>query len=364
MGVTKRNGNFWIDYYDSNGKRHRKKIGTQKTLAQIALKDVKVKIAKGEYLGIYEEKKVLFKGFCENVYIPYCTTHLSEKTFIRCEGIIRTHLIKSFEGYLFKITREDIERYKQKRAAIVSPSTVNREFSRLRHLFKCAENWGYVKNNPCKGIKELKEPSGRIRYLTIEEMEKLLSACESSALEERLASINRTSSKWMTLYLKPIVQLLIHTGLRRSELLSLRWSDLDFREKRITVEKTKNNERRIIYMNDTVYNELKALPVLLHNNMVFPGVNGDMLTNAFIRLCKKIGIHDFRLHDLRHTFASHLIMSGANIRTVQTLLGHRDLRMTMRYSHLSPEHLQDAVNKLDRTLNLNSNGHYMVTKGN
>jgi len=83
---------------------------------------------------------------------------------------------------------------------------------------------------------------------------------------------------------------------------------------------------------------------------VFPDINGNMVTVAFERACKRAGVRDFRFHDLRHTFASYLTMGGGNIRTVQTLLGHKDLRMTMRYSHLSPEHLREAVLILDKGL--------------
>jgi hypothetical protein len=109
MGTFKRNGNYWIDYYDGDGRRHRKMIGPQKNVATIALKDVKVKIAKGEYLGIYEEKKVPFKEFASKIYIPYAQTNLSPKTFYRCKGIIETHLIPCFDSYLYKISRKQTE---------------------------------------------------------------------------------------------------------------------------------------------------------------------------------------------------------------------------------------------------------------
>ena len=95
-------------------------------------------------------------------------------------------------------------------------------------------------------------------------------------------------------------------------------------------------------MNDTVYHVLKSLPHHLHSELVFPNINGNMVTVAFERACKRAKIEDLRFHDLRHTFASYLTMGGVNLRTVQTLLGHKDLRMTMRYSHLSPEHLKEA----------------------
>lgn len=352
MGVFKKNGSYWIDYYDGDGRRHRKLIGPQKTLARIALKDVKVKVAKGEYLGIYEEKKITFKDFALKTYPPFAKTNLSPSTLERCEGIIETHLIPHFDKYLFKITRKDIEVYKQKRSEEVEPATVNREFSRLRHMLKCAVDWGYIKNNPCKGVKELKEPPGRVRYLSLEEIDRLLVACDPETLLQNPNNKNRGLSKLITAYLKPIVQIAIHSGMRRGEIIGLKWKDIDFKEKRIILTKTKNNERRTIFMNNTLLKVLKSLPVRLHSESIFTEINGNMVTVGFERACKRAGIEDFRFHDLRHTFASYLVMGGVNLRTVQILLGHKDLRMTMKYSHLSPEYLQEAVCTLERSLSL------------
>ena len=115
-------------------------------------------------------------------------------------------------------------------------------------------------------------------------------------------------------------------------------------------------------MNDTLFQVLKSLPVHLHEEKVFPDINANMVTPAFKRACKRAGIGDFRFHDLRHTFASYLTMGKESLRTVQTLLGHKDLRMTMRYSHLSPEHLKEAVANLEKSLNSVSNGHSVVTE--
>ena len=171
----------------------------------------------------------------------------------------------------------------------------------------------------------------------------------------------RTFSKMITVYLKPIVLIAIHSGMRRGEIVNLRRTEIDFKERRIILEKTKNNERRVIPMNDTLIEVLQSLPVHLHSETVFPDINGNMVTVTFERACKRAGIEDFHFHDLRHSFASYLTMDGENLRTVQTLLGHKDLRMTMRYSHLSPEHLREAVLKLDKSLNSIPNGHSVVT---
>lgn len=160
MGVFKRRNDFWIDYYDGDGRRHRRKISTQKTIAVLALKDIKVKIAKGEYLGIYEERKLPFKDFAQKNYIPYAKTHLSPTTFERTSGIIESTLIPYFHSYLYQISTNEIEKFKEKRAGQVKTSTVNKEFSVLRHILNCASSWGFIKKNPCKGVRQFKEPRG------------------------------------------------------------------------------------------------------------------------------------------------------------------------------------------------------------
>ena len=100
-------------------------------------------------------------------------------------------------------------------------------------------------------------------------------------------------------------------------------------------------------MNDTLLETLRRLPAHLDSDFLFPNVPPLAVTLAFRRAIERARITDFRLHDLRHSFVSHLTMAGASLRSVQTLLGHKDLRMTERYTHLSPEHLQGAVKALD-----------------
>lgn len=115
----------------------------------------------------------------------------------------------------------------------------------------------------------------------------------------------------------------------------------------------KNNESRIIPINQTLHLEFLALFEKREGEYVFPGRNGQPpkdIRTGFSTALKKVGIEDFRFHDLRHTFGSHLVMQGVNLRTVQQLMGHKDIKMTMRYSHLSPEHVQEAVEKLDNLL--------------
>ena len=125
------------------------------------------------------------------------------------------------------------------------------------------------------------------------------------------------------------------------------------RNRTITLRKTKNNELRITPINDTLYETIKGLPRYFKSDYLFFNKDGDRLKTirtGFEKAVKRAGIEDFTFHDLRHTFASHLVMNGVDIRTVQQLLGHKDIKMTMRYSHLSDSHLMDAVQKVGSIL--------------
>jgi integrase len=214
----------------------------------------------------------------------------------------------------------------------VSPATVNKEINTLKAMLTKAVTWDYLRANPLTRMAGLKEPPGRLRYLAPEETARLLEACTTPV------------------YLRPIVELAMHTGMRRSEILALRWGDVELRRRILTLTQTKNNERRVIPINDTVAAVLKAWPRVVGTDALFPGLNGPMVTRAFLRACRKAGVSNLRLHDLRHTFASYLAMGGYNLRTIQQLLGHKDLRMTSRYAHLSDDHLQQAVKSLDLAL--------------
>jgi integrase len=334
MAVFKKGRQWYIDYY-VKGARKRKKIGPSKQVAELALKDVELKIAKGEYLGIYEEKKLTFRQFGPD-YLAYSQANKSVSSYRRDRISIERWLTPVFGNqYLFDITLTAVERYKQQRLGAVDPATVNKEENCLKAMLNKAVCWGYLKDNPLKGMSALKEPPGRLRYLTPEETTLLLAACGTPP------------------YLRPIVHLAMHTGMRRSEILALRWSDLDLRRRMITLTHTKNNERRVIPINDTVTAVLKVWPRVVGTDSLFPGLNGPMVTRAFERACRKADVTNLRLHDLRHTFASYLAMGGFNLRAIQQLLGHKDLRMTARYAHLSADHLQQAVKSLDAVLGLN-----------
>ncbi len=228
-------------------------------------------------------------------------------------------------------TEEEAEGYLKKIQTPVRPATLNRELSLLKHLYRKAIEWGKCKENPAKRVKKMKGEVKRVRFLMPDEVQKLLPNC--------------------TAYLKPIATMATHTGMRKGELLGLKWTQVNLEQGIITLQDTKNGERRDIPMDETVKDMLKGME--RKEDYIFCNREGETfvrLQRSFEVAVKKSGIEDFRFHDPRHTFASNLVMAGEDLNTVRELLGHKDLTMTLRYAHLSPNHKARAINVLDRIM--------------
>jgi len=238
-----------------------------------------------------------------------------------------------------EITAQLIAQCDRKRATEVSrlgrriaPATLNRELATLRHLLRLAEEWGYLPKAP--RIRMGKEPEGRLRFLSEDEAVHLLEACRSS----------------QNPFLHAIVTIALHTGMRRGEILGLAWERIDFSRAIIRIEETKSRRRREVPMNRAVYDVLSALGGQKEEGFVFRRRDGGpwgKIRTAFARACVVAKLDAFRFHDLRHTCASWLVMRGRNLKEVQELLGHREFKMTLRYAHLSPDRLRDAVASLE-----------------
>lgn len=140
--------------------------------------------------------------------------------------------------------------------------------------------------------------------------------------------------------------------MRKEETLSLEWEKhIDLRHGFILLDQTKNGERREVPINETLGAVLKVITRRIDSSYVFVNEEGKRyqgVKKSFYASCRRAGIKDFRFHDLRHTFASHLVMAGIDITTIRTLLGHETLTMTLRYAHLAPSHTQSALTLLDK----------------
>jgi integrase len=326
-GLFQRNGWWWLDYYDAEGKRHRQKAAPDYETGKKLYREKMTGIARGEFLGIREEG-ISFKRFVEEKYWPTVEGTLSGHEARRSRSILDQHLLPRFGGYkLGKLRSEELDRWQSDRLAQASAGTIRKEMMRLKHLLNCAVRWRYIKDSPAKALQNVKMPPGRVRYLSH---------------EERAALINQARPE-LRLYIEAALQ----TGARRGELCGLRWADVDMRMRTVTFPRTKNGESRTVPMTDTLFSLLRELPRPLEQNMgVFPRLSPDAITIGFRRLVGELKLSNLKFHDLRHDVASTLTMAGVPQRTVMEILGHKDPRMTLRYQHLSPEHLVQAMNKL------------------
>ena len=327
MRVYQRNGRWWVDF-SYNGKRYRKSAGRTKREALLKLGKIVERIKAEETGGIAASAPKTFIEFSQE-YQTFIKAEMVPENYLRVSYKVGT-IVKYFGNEtLDAITTIMIEQYKLQRRSEVKPASVNREIALLKRMFSRAIDWGYASKNPVRKVKLFKEPPGRIRYLTLEERRLLLDECQG--------------------ILKAIVLTALETGMRKGELQRLTWDAIDFERRTIKVIEAKNNESRILPVSDTLLPVLENLYIERRGEYVFSKPVGSIYGNwrrSFDTALKRVDIKDFRFHDLRHTFASYLVMAGVDIRTVQVLMGHKTIQMTMRYSHLSQSHLLDAVNKV------------------
>jgi len=289
----------------------------------------KARVEKALTLGYAPPTKDTFTQIAMR-YLKHQKARVTEAEFIRQQGILDKHL-NPFFGVLkiADIRRAGIQSYITGRTGEVAPGTIVKELNTLKHLFSMAVEWEIIPLNPAQGVKPPRVPAGRVRYLEPGELRGLMEACPP--------------------WLRPIVGLALASGMRRGELLKVRWADVDVPRGRILLSHTKNGEPRYAYLNKLSLQVIESLGPQEHKSTakLFPSVTPAQVTVAFIRSCNEVGIEDFSMHDLRHTAASWMRMKGADIHTIALLLGHKDLRMAMRYSHLSPGFLGEAVQTLD-----------------
>ena len=232
------------------------------------------------------------------------------------------------------ITPLEIERFRASRLRRGNTrSTVNRYLQLMGKMFNLAIEEGYLEENPARKVKSFSEKNNlKERILTEEEEEKLMENCSD--------------------YLKSIITVALNTGMRKAEILNLQWKQIDFKARRIKVEKTKSGKVRFIPINDVLFYELNRLKgensqspfVFINPRTERPYL--DMKT-GFKGALRRAGIEGLRFHDLRHTFASRLVEKGIDIETVRDLLGHHSILITQRYIHSNDERKRAAVELLN-----------------
>ncbi len=327
-------GGTWFLDYAVDGKRVRKRISRSKRLADLALADIQVKLERREIGFAQTDKKLddLIEEYLKHVKangIEYSHT-LSVAVLERFKGHLATERLKN-------ISHLQIEKYKNwRRESGILPSSVNRELAVIKAMFNRGVEWGMLPRSPAAAIKKFKEPKRQAKFFTQAEIKKMLESNEP--------------------VMARIVSLLANTGLRRDELLHLTWGDINLERKVLTVQakddwRPKDYEVRHIPLNAAVVKTLNGLPggrdpkdCVFRDGFGNPYL-ADFMTHRFKKFLRKLKI-DGSLHSLRHTFASHLIMKGADLYSVSKLLGHASIKTTEIYAHLAADHLTAAVERL------------------
>lgn len=215
-----------------------------------------------------------------------------------------------------------------------SNASVNRHLAALSAVFTLAvKEWMWLDDTPMRKVTKLTEPRGRVRFLSDDERKELLTACRDS--HEPL--------------LYPLVVVALSTGARQGELLSIRWSDVDFQRGLIRLENTKNNERRSVPLTGHAHDLVKDMASVrrIDTDLVFPFKGGKQGVRVpWEKSRAEAKIKDFTFHDLRHTAASYLAMNGATLAEIAEVLGHKTLAMVKRYAHLTEQHTSKVVARM------------------
>ena len=327
---TRARGDWYIRYTDQHGRLHKERVGPRALAIELYRKR-KTEIREGRFFPKPMPKRVvLFDEIAED-FLAYSREH--KRSAQNDEARMR-RLLATFRGRsIADISVHDIERLRGELSRDLSAASANRHLALLKVTFNRAMKAEPAKaeRNPLRGVKLLKENNARVRVLTDTEEERLLAA--------------------LPLCYRPLVIVALHTGMRRGELANLRWQDVDFHTRTLVVQQSKSGEGRRVPMNRVVVATLRALrrERQAFGGLVFTSPEGRFLHNfgrAWWKAVSAAEITDLRFHDLRHTAASRLVMAGVDLYTVKEILGHKTLVMTQRYSHLSPEHQRQAVERL------------------
>jgi len=316
-----------------------------KRTAELLEKDLKLKEARGEYLGIREVKAVRFEEFSRD-YLKYVETNLSPGRYVQVEQINRTALVPFFGPWNLKeVSPRRVEDFKTEQARALKASTVNEHLSVLSAMFNLAIQWEHVRDNPLRQVKRLKVDKTEPPHLSTEQANALLDAC---AQDRDLYTFTALG---------------LHTGMRVGEILNLTWSDVDLSRLVVKVRpkaegegvkawRVKNGEIRDIPISGFLSFVLARHPRHIASPYVLHHPDGGPYNREAMRLALEkaegrggLSVH-VHPHLLRHTFGTALAAAGVDVVTIQRLMGHADVKMTMRYLHAAPDRMRGAVETL------------------
>ena len=286
--------------------------------------------------------------FSKEYYVPHITMH---KKSWQTDVYMIDRSIKPALGNLrlSTITVRDINNFHAKEKSRNTASTGNKYLILVRRMLNLAVKWGLLEKNPASGLDKFKEPPHRERYLDKKELPRFIKALNEQEDQLSVAAI----------------RLLLFTGCRKGEILSLKWNQVRLDEGRLFLPVTKNGKSRSVILNDKAQNILEELLPgnedkiqTQTSDFVFPSRAGTSkghlydLRKTFEKVCIAANINSLRIHDLRHTAATWSLMGGSSLYEVQKMLGHSDISMTQRYAHMADENLQKATDNLANMIEL------------
>jgi integrase len=371
---------FYLDYRNEAGQRLKYKVGSYPGIAPEGARRLASE-ASGKVAGRIdpqaEKKAAKVEGerarvstlgaFIDGKYAEHARVHLRRGDVAVAR--LKADFAKWLDVPLMWFNPHRMESWRRERLkAGLNPVTINRQIDTLKAALQHALKEKIIETHPLQGFKRLKAVDDkRLRYLSPNEENRLRSALLTRESNMRAArargnewrrarekKLKPTHAAEFVDHIRPLVLIALNTGLRRGELFSLRWSDLE-RPGWLVVRAAaaKSGKRRDVPLNPEAARVLHDWRQQSKKtgdvNLVFPGDDDARMTNivkGWGTVCKLADLKDFRFHDCRHHFASKMVQRGIDLNVVRELLGHADIKMTLRYSHLSPDNLTAAVAKL------------------
>jgi len=310
--------------------------------ARLRVAEHKALLARDKDPGVERGKiraDLTFEEFASKHYLPHAKAH--KQTWADDKNQIEKRLNPVIGKLrLQAITPRDVAMVHAKEKDRTTACTANHLLTTLKRMLNLAVKWELLEKNPADAQDKFKEGPLRERYLSKEELPKFLKALDEES--DRLSV--------------SAIRILLYTGCRREEILSMKWENVHLDEERIFLPKTKNGRSRTVHLNGRAKEVIQDLLTRKDqedrtrgSEYVFPSRQGTKkgyiydLRKPFEKACGAAGIENFRVHDLRHSFASMAVSSGADLYAVQRLLGHQDIAMTQRYAHLAADDLKKAT---------------------
>ncbi|MFO0590497.1 MAG: tyrosine-type recombinase/integrase [Polyangiaceae bacterium] len=340
--VRKLKGSWWVDFcYARRRYRKRSPLNSRGGAASYEV-TLRQRLARGESLDeTHAEARVTFAAFAAKWLEIYVGTNNKPSEQENKRWVLSRHLMPFFGTMLLEdIDTYAVERYKsRKRSESLAAKTINNHLTVLRKSLNVAVEWGVIEHVPT--IRALKVAAPKFKYLSPEEAERLIGAAPQG-------------------FWRAFVIMALKTGMRFSELVALRWEDVRISERQLCVHRsnvrghvgvTKSYRVRYIPLTGDVIAELESLPRSHELVFAFRGtwLRHEAARRHLLNLCDRAEVPNVGWHALRHTFASTLATRGAPLRSVQDLLGHSTITMTMRYAHVSGDSLRETVSLLDPT---------------